>query len=164
MTKKNVIKFMGMCVMSFLIFGSAEKIIYLNLTDSVPRGVYMRVPKNKIMRGDYIIYEPTEKIQKIMVANGWSKGKEKFLKIVVGIRGDKYEIGENFIVNGKNIGRVFAKDSAGHELPKIYGKYKVEEGEILPAGTNVKSFDGRYTGTIKESEIEAKVVPIILID
>ena len=131
MTRKNIIKFLGMCVMSFLIFGSTERIIYVNLTDSVPRGVYVRVPKNKIMRGDYIIYEPTEKIQKIMVANGWSKGKEKFLKIAVGISGDKYEIAE---------------------------------GEILPAGTNVKSFDGRYTGTIKESEIEAKVVPIILID
>ena len=164
MTRKNIIKFLGMCVMSFLIFGSTERIIYVNLTDSVPRGVYVRVPKNKIMRGDYIIYEPTEKIQKIMIANGWSKGKEKFLKIAVGISGDKYEIGENFIVNRKNLGRVFAKDSSGHELPKIYGKYEVAEGEILPAGTNVKSFDGRYTGTIKESEIEAKVVPIILID
>ena len=164
MSRKNIVKFIGMCVMSFLIFGRAEKIIYLNLTDSVPRGVYMRVPKNEILRGDYIVYEPTEKTQKIMVANGWSNGKEKFLKIAVGISGDKYEIGENFLVNGKNLGRVCAKDSEGHELPKIYGKYTVEAGEILPAGTNVKSFDGRYTGTIKESEIEAKVVPIILID
>ena len=161
---KNIFKFIVMCAVSYLIFGSEEKIIYVNLTDSVPRGVYVRVPKNKIMRGDYIVYEPTEKIQKIMVANGWSNGKEKFLKIVVGISGDKYEIGENFIVNGKNLGEVLAKDSEGHELPNIYGKYKVGAGEILPAGTNVKSFDGRYTGTIKESEIEAKVVPIILID
>ena len=164
MSRKNIVKFIGMCVMSFLIFGSGEKIIYVNLTDSVPRGVYMRVPKSKILRGDYIVYEPTEKIQEIMVANGWGNGKEKFLKIVVGISGDKYEIRENFLVNGKNLGRVCAKDSEGHELPKIYGKYTVEAGEILPAGTNVKSFDGRYTGTIKESEIEAKVVPIILID
>ena len=161
---KNIFKCIVMCAVSYLIFGSTEKIIYVNLTDSVPRGVYVRVPKNKIFRGDYIVYKPKEKIQKIMVANGWSKGKEKFLKIVVGISGDEYEIGENFFVNGKNIGRVFAKDSEGHELPKIYGKYKVAKGEILPAGTNLKSFDGRYTGTIKEKEIEAKVVPIILID
>jgi len=66
------------------------------------------------------------------------------------------------LVNGKFAGQVFRTDTAGKEIPQLKGKFTVGEGEILPLGTNLRSFDGRYTGTIKTSEVEAKVVPLIL--
>ena len=67
-------------------------------------------------------------------------------------------------MNGKFFGQIFQKDSTGKKIPQLKGKFKISEGEILPVGKNLRSFDGRYTGTIKESEIEAKVIPLIILE
>ena len=34
-------------------------------------------------------------------------------------------------------------------------------GEFLPIGTNPRSFDGRYTGTVPLKNIKARVIPLI---
>ena len=162
---KAVAKLVGLCVASYLMFQAINASVYLNLTESLPIGVYVRVPNFKLSRGDYVVYEPSEEIKKLIRENGWGDGKAKFLKQVSGISGDEYEVDEKhriFLINGKFAGQVFRTDSAGHKLPQLEGKFKVGEDEILPCGTNLRSFDGRYTGAIKVSEVEAKVVPIIL--
>ena len=162
---KSTMKFLGLCVVSYLIFQAFNAMVYLNLTESLPVGVYVRVPKFEIECGDYVVYEPSEEIKNLIRENGWGDGEQKFLKLVGGVQGDEYEVEEKhriFLVNGKFAGQVFRTDTAGNKLPQLQGKFKVGEGEILPLGTNLRSFDGRYTGTIKTSEIEAKVVPLIL--
>jgi len=162
---KAVMKLVGLCVVSYLMFQAINASVYLNLTESLPVGLYVRVPKIELSRGDYIVYEPSEEIKNLIRENGWGDGEQKFLKQVSGVRGDEYEVDEKhriFLINGKFAGQVFRTDSAGHKLPQLVGKFKVGEDEILPCGTNLRSFDGRYTGTIKISEVEAKVVPLIL--
>ena len=164
---KAVMKFVGLCTISYLMFQGLSASLYLNLTKSLPVGIYVRVPKFELSRGDYIVYEPSEEIQNLIRENGWGDGKEKFLKKVAGVSGDEYEVDEKhriFLINGKYAGQVFRTDSAGNELPQLVGKNKVGTDEVLPCGTNLRSFDGRYTGAIKISEIEAKVVPLIILD
>ena len=154
-----------MCIGVITLISVVKTSVYINVTESLPCGLYVRVPKSEIRRGDYIVYEPSEEVKKIIVANGWGDGKQKFLKQVSAVSGDEYEVDEKhriFLINGKYAGQVFQKDNAGHDLPQLKGKCKVGKEEILPTGTNLRSFDGRYTGTIKISEVEAKVVPIIL--
>ena len=162
---KSIVKFAGMCAASYLMFQVISASVYLNLTESLPRGIYVRVPKIELERGDYVVYEPSEEIKNLIRENGWGDGEQKFLKTVGGVSGDEYEVEEKhriFLVNGKFAGQVFRTDTAGKEIPQLKGKFTVGEGEILPLGTNLRSFDGRYTGTIKTSEVEAKVVPLIL--
>ena len=152
---KAVMKFVGLCVVSYLMFQAINASLYLNL----------RVPKFELSRGDYIVYEPSEEIKNLIRENGWGDGKEKFLKQVSGVSGDEYEVDEKhriFLINGKYAGQVFRTDNAGNKLPQLVGKNKVGADEVLPCGTNLRSFDGRYTGAIKISEVEAKVVPLIL--
>ena len=164
---KAVMKIVCLCVVSYLMFQVINASVYLNLTESLPVGIYVRVPKFELIRGDYIVYEPSEEIKNLIRENGWGDGKEKFLKKVAGVSGDEYEVDEKhriFLINGKYAGQVFKTDSAGNELPQLVGKNTVGRDEVLPCGTNLRSFDGRYTGAIKISEIEAKVVPLIILD
>lgn len=164
MLKKAVI-IVTICVAVNVVFEVVPKIFYVNVTSSLPQGLYVRVPRGEISKGDYIVYEPTEEVKKIIVSNGWGEGKHDFLKKVGAVAGEKYSIdGETlaFEIGGKYIGQVYEKDNAGNELPKLRGKYEVSEGYVLPVATSARSFDGRYSGTIAKSRIKAKVVPILI--
>ncbi len=162
---KAVLKIVAFCVVSYAICQAVNYSVYVNVTESLPRGVYVRVPKFELNRGDYVVYEPSEEIKKLIRENGWGEGEQKFLKQVGGVKGDEYEVDkvhQIFLINGKYAGQVFKTDNAGHKMPQLEGKNTVKEGEILPTGTNLRSFDGRYTGAIRISEVKAKVVPVIL--
>lgn len=140
-----------------------QGVIYFNETSSLPTGFYVKVPSKNYQRGDYIVYEPTEEVKKIIVKNGWGVAKYDFLKKVGAVAGDTYSISSSnltFEINGEYVGKVFETDNKGKELPKLRGKFKVEEGYVLPIATSARSFDGRYSGTIPESSIKAKVIPI----
>ena len=144
-------------------FEAISEIFYLNVTSSLPRGLYMKVPCQKLSRGDYIIYEPSEEVKAIIIRNGWGNGKHDFLKKVGAVAGDKFSINADtliFEIEGKYIGKVFEKDNVGNELPKLRGKFEVPQDCVLPIATNERSFDGRYSGAISTSQIKARVVPI----
>ena len=161
--KKKAIIFLTLCVAMHLGFEAISEIFYLNVTSSLPRGLYMKIPCQEISRGDYIIYEPSEEVKAIIIRNGWGNGKHDFLKKVGAVAGDKFSINADtliFEIEGKYIGKVFEKDNVGHELPKLRGNFEVPKDCVLPIATSERSFDGRYSGTISTSQIKARVVPI----
>lgn len=162
--KKKAIIFLILCVAVHLGFEAISEIFYLNVTSSLPRGLYMKISCQEISRGDYIIYEPTEEVKAIIIRNGWGNGKHDFLKKVGAVAGDKFSIDADtliFDIEGKYIGKVFEKDNVGNELPKLRGKFEVPQDCVLPIATSERSFDGRYSGVIEEKQIKAKVLPII---
>ena len=162
---KNAVIFLAICIAVNIGFEIVPKIFYVNVTSSLPQGLYVRVPRTEITKGDYIVYEPSEEVKKIIVKNGWGEGKHDFLKTVGAVSGEKYSIDSQtlaFEIDGKYIGQVYEKDNAGNELPKLRGKFEVPQGYILPVATSARSFDGRYSGVIAKSRIKAKVVPILI--
>lgn len=161
---KNAVIFLVICIAVSMGFEVVPKIFYVNVTSSLPRGLYLRVPKEEIKKGDYIVYEPSEEVKKIIIQNGWGNGKYDFLKKVGAVSGETYEIDEKtltFEIGGKYIGQVYEKDNAGKEMPKLRGKFEVPQGYVLPIATSERSFDGRYSGAIEQSRIKAKVVPFL---
>ena len=161
--RKKAIIFLMLCVAVRLVFEGMSEIFYVNVTSSLPRGLYMKVPSEKINRGDYIIYEPTEEVKTIIIRNGWGDGKHDFLKKVGAVSGEKYSINADtliFEIEGEYIGKVFEKDNVGHELPKMRGEFEVPKDSVLPIATSERSFDGRYSGAINKSQIKAHVIPI----
>ena len=163
--KRKAIIFLMLCAMVNAGFWLLSKMFYVNVTASLPCGLYMRVPSEKFERGDYIIYEPSNEVKKLITKNGWGSGKHDFLKQIGAVEGEKYTIDAetlNFEIDGKYIGRVFETDSEGNELPKIRGQFEVPQGYILPIAENERSFDGRYSGTISVSQIKTRVVPILI--
>ena len=162
---KNAVIIVSICVAVNVVFEIVPKIFYVNVTSSLPQGLYVRVSSQEIKKDDYIVYEPSEEVKKIIVRNGWGEAKHDFLKKVGAVSGEKYSIDSEtlaFEIDGKYFGQVYEKDTAGNELPKMRGKFEVPQGYILPVATNARSFDGRYSGAIEISRIKAKVVPIFL--
>lgn len=162
MRKKAVI-FLMMCVAVRLVFEGMAEVFYLNMTSSLPRGLYMKVSSEELSRGDYIIYEPSEEVKAIIIKNGWGNGKHDFLKKVGAVSGEKFSINADtltFEIEGEYIGKVFEKDNVGHELPKLRGNFEVPQDCVLPIATSERSFDGRYSGVISNKKIKAKVMPI----
>lgn len=145
------------------IFQCVSYFFFLNITDSLPIGLYIRVPMTDFQRGDYIVYEPSEDVRHMVVDYGWGDGKHVFLKQIGAVPGDHYAINEEtkeFLIEGEYRGRVFDTDTQGHRLPQLRGEFTVPEGYVLPVATNPRSFDGRYTGTISVKSINAKVIPL----
>ena len=164
MRRRKIIILFGFCLFVAMFFDFLPTVFYLNITDSLPVGLYMKIPGKDYHRGDYIVYEPNEKTKTLMRQYGWDDGTHTFLKRVGGIAGDTYAIDETtltFTVNDKYVGQVYVTDTARHHLPQIRGNFTVEEGQILPIAKNPRSFDGRYTGTIPLKQIKAKVIPIL---
>ena len=164
MRSRKIIIMFGFCLFVAMLFDFLPTVFYLNTTDSLPVGLYMKIPGKDYRRGDYIVYEPNEKTKALMRQYGWDDGTHTFLKMVGGIAGDTYVIDETtlaFTVNDKYVGQVYITDTARHHLPQLRGKFRVEEGCVLPIATNPRSFDGRYTGTISLKQIKAKVIPIL---
>lgn len=161
---RKIIVMSGFTLFVAMLFDFLPTVFYLNTTDSLPVGLYMKIPGKDYRRGDFIIYEPDEKTKTLMRQYGWDDGTHTFLKIVEGIAGDTYAVDETtliFTVNDKYVGRVYVTDTAGHYLPQLRGKFTVEEGRILPIAYNSCSFDGRYMGTISINQIKSKVMPIL---
>lgn len=135
----------------------------MNVTESLPPGLYMKTFDNGYNCGNYIIYELPANVKKLIAKNEWGDGKHYFLKKLGAKAGEKYSIDSEkltFEIEGKYIGKVFEKDSFGNELPKLRGNFEVPKDCVLPIVTNERSFDGRYTGVIPTSRIKAKVIPI----
>lgn len=163
MSKKAII-FFALCIAMRLGFEVISEVFYLNITSSLPQGLYMKIPSNEFRRGDYIVYEPTEEVKALIIRNKWGNGKHDFLKKVGAIEGDKFSISADtliFEIEGKYIGQVYETDNKGNELPKMRGEYEVPKGYVLPVATSARSFDGRYSGVIPISQIKTRVVPIL---
>ena len=162
--KKKAMIFLGMCLAMSLMLEEMPKIIYFNVTTSLPQGFYLRIPCKECRRGDYIVYEPSEEVKTLINKNGWGNGKRDFLKKVGATAGEKYSIDPDtlkFEIEGKYIGQVYETDNNGNDLPKIRGEHEVPKGYVLPIATSARSFDGRYSGVISKKQIKARVVPVL---
>lgn len=162
--KKKAVIFLGLCLAVSLMIEEMPKMIYFNVTTSLPQGFYLRIPCKECRRGDYIVYEPSEEVKTLIIKNGWGDGRRDFLKKVGATEGEKYSIESDtlrFEIEGKYIGQVYETDDAGNVLPKLRGEFEVPKDYVLPIATSARSFDGRYSGAIPKSQIKARVVPIL---
>ena len=80
----------------------------------------------------------------------------KFIKFVAALPGDKVMVKDKILyINGEQWGRLalldrhFVKGTA----ETYEGTFTVQPGQLLVLGTNPRSFDGRYWGTISDDNI-----------
>ena len=150
------------CMLLFL----APSIVYLNMTASLPLGLYVRVPATVIRKGDIVCYYPPEEVvQEVRRLGGDEHANMLFMKEVGAMPGERYcvdgETGE-FVAAEKRIGVARKFSTSGVPMPDHSGTHIVPEGEFLPVAPNMFSFDGRYTGTCPLSAVVSRAVPLII--
>ena len=139
-----------------------RKCFVLNISSSIPIGIYKVDKSTDFKRGDIITFS-TKNYSDILNYSGSIKNIT-FSKYIAGISGDYIRIENNKIyINNKEKGNIFKVDGLNNNLPQLKEKkYIVKVDEVFVLGTNDKSFDSRYYGCIKKSDVIYKLVPLII--
>lgn len=154
------------------IFAGAQIQLYIqnnlliNTTESLPQTLFRIENNNRIEKGDYVVFCPTEKILKPMIDMNIAKhstqcltGYEPHLKIIGAVENDYIKIENGKItVNGKTI-QTNIKPYYKY-LSAFQFKGKVPKNMIFVYGINEKSYDSRYYGFISKDRIIKKAKPI----
>lgn len=144
-------------LLTLLISYCLLNILVINITTSVPVGLYM-ITFNNLQINDYVKYKPTGELlayslQKKYLLNGMS-----FIKKIAALEGDTYYIRDNYLyINQLNKGRVYNSDFMKIETNKVY---HVSNGNALLLTEHPRSFDSRYYGEVPIESL-VKIIPII---
>ena len=125
------------------------KLLYINVTDSAPRGIYLVSFNQNLHYGDYVIVSLPVDVPKLHVEKGFL-----LLKQVRGFPSDEYAVfNDSLEIKGKEY-KIFHQEG----LPELaVGERKVPEGEMLLLNDMELSFDSRYFGPIPKALIVKKV-------
>jgi len=135
---------------------------YINLSHSVPLGLYRVVSPDRLETGELVVFEPTQGARFLIYERHWLPNNWPLIKYIGAKEEDTYTVRNNtFLINDKYVGPVYERDNNGKALPYIGGRYRVERNAFLPVSTHINnSFDGRYFGTVPLSAIRGKLKPI----
>ncbi len=160
---KGIYGYLAVFLVTLNILGIyTRKSFVINISSSIPIGIYKVDKSTDFKRGDIITFS-TKNYSDILNYSGSIKNIT-FSKYIAGISGDYIRIENNKIyINDKEKGNIFKTDGLNNNLPQLKEKeYIVKEDEIFVLGTNDKSFDSRYYGCIKKSDVIYKLVPFII--
>ena len=138
----------------------------LNISQSLPIGIYQKIDSYDYKIDDYVIVKVPEEYKEFIYSRGYMGTDElsakTMLKKIKGINGDSFEVIEGSLIknNTEIIAKVLSKESKGRNLPKI-SKITLKNGEYFLLGEHPYSLDSRYLGKFEEKDILYKVRPII---
>jgi len=142
---------------------------FINLSSSMPYGIYRVKKPCGFKRGDAVILHPPKEVADEIEKRHWLPKGWPLLKYIGAVEGDKYctksslfTVSCSFYINDGYIGLVSECDSQGLPLTHIKGCHVVKKNNFLPISTYIKnSFDGRYFGEIPLSSIQGIAEPIL---
>ena len=138
----------------------------LNISQSLPIGIYQKIDSYDYKIDDYVIVKVPEEYKEFIYSRGYMGTDElsakTMLKKIKGINGDSFAVIEGSLIknNTEIIAKVLSKDSKGRNIPKI-SKITLKNGEYFLLGEHPYSLDSRYLGKFEEKDILYKVRPII---
>lgn len=157
--KKIVIPLSMLYILMIMGYIPLPKLFTINVSASMPLGIYLLEAPEDINRGDIIVFEADDDVMSIAYERGWMKPGMHFLKYVYAVGGDVYSIKNGrYIVNGVDKGAVQKYDSESRTLPSFLheGDYVVPDGYILTGTPAMNSFDSRYYGPVPINRVYNK--------
>ena len=142
---------------------------FINVSSSLPYGLYKINKPNNFKRDDLIIFNPPQAAANVIEKRHWLPKGWPLLKYIGAVEGDTYctkcslfAVSYSFYINGEYIGPVSEHDSQGLPLTHVKGCHVVKKNNFLPVSTYINnSFDGRYFGEIPLSSIQGIAEPIL---
>lgn len=143
-------------------------ILTINVTTSVPVGLWYIAKPAKISKGTYVQVD----VEAFSEIKRWrdfpfprnALGKRMpFIKKVVGLPGDRITCVDGYVfVNGEKIpdSQIYSKNRMGLDLVKFVFPVVLKNGELWLSSEHPKGLDSRYLGTVK-IEMYRRAVPLI---
>jgi signal peptidase I len=108
----------------------------------------------ELKKGDYVLFEFRSKY----VDSGAS---HKAIKRIVCAGGEELDaVGRNFYCNGREIAVAKALSLKGEELPRFFYNGKIPTDAVFVTGQHRDSFDSRYFGFVRNTEVKAVAYPL----
>lgn len=125
-----------------------QAFIYINLTDSAPKGIYIRT-FSALQTGDWVISHLNGDYSHLDI-----KGDKLLLKKIIASQGDDYEVDFSRLKINNHIYPIFNNKKLPH---LVNGKHKVPKDYFLLLNDHKLSFDSRYFGPVHRDKIICKV-------
>jgi conjugative transfer signal peptidase TraF len=137
-------------------------LLLLNLTPSVPRGLYLVTPCPTVTRGMLVVVPPPASVAALLVARGYLAPQTPLLKPVAALAGDEVCIDDTGVrINGVWMTHVDTADTSGRPLPSWQGCVTLPEGEVFLLSTwHAHSLDSRYFGPVPVAQLLGKATPV----
>lgn len=149
----------GGVAVTLLSFAPTRPALIWNFSPSVPEGLYW-LQDGAWVRHDLVAVAPTGKAQATLLNYGVIAPSRVLLKRVAGVAGDTVCRSSNTIsINGEPVAIALAT-FANRQLPVWSGCSTLSSGQIFLLGEHPRSFDGRYFGPSRASDVVGRSLPI----
>lgn len=125
-----------------------------NHSPSLPVGFYMRTD-SPIERGAIVTVRAADVAGEYAALRAFDGPDDRFIKRVAAMQGDVVcAENDTITINARTVAHRAAIDSAGRALPRWNGCIELGGDELFLLGDTSDSFDGRYFGIVRRSDIE----------
>jgi conjugative transfer signal peptidase TraF len=137
--------------------------LLLNVTPSIPLGVYWISPGVQPRRGDLVTFPIPASVRDLVYEREYAPRTIRlFAKPVVAIAGDHVCVSNHvLVVNGHVISNILDVDREGNPMPRYLGCGVLREGEIFLATQHDHSFDSRYFGPVESSVVRGTLSALL---
>jgi conjugative transfer signal peptidase TraF len=139
---------------AFASFAAPQPLLLFNGSASEPVGLYVRSLAQP-GPGRLVAFHPPPAARTYVAAHMPQIGRGGILKELVAGPGAQLCIeGQMLVLDGEALGAVIERDSAGRELPHWQGCRVLGAGEYAAFSSRIpKSFDSRYFGPVRDSDL-----------
>lgn len=162
--------FLLLCLSFVLLSGLCHLLdLHINVTSSLPYGLYKKVDKTDICKGDIILFclegEQAEfaKKRNYLTFGSCPNDMAPIGKKVIATKDDHITLNnEGIKVNGTLLEKTapLAFDGEGRDLPLKVIDRSLNDNEYFTASQKEDSFDSRYFGVISKSQISGLLIPV----
>ncbi len=152
---KNFLKAFFLIFLVLLVGAEASGLVALNLSPSVrPRLFFLVRHPAAIKKGDYVIFRPEH-------MDPYINGKTLVKKVTCDEGDQLTGKGKEYFCNGDvYLGRAKDFSLKGERLENFVYNGVIPKGFCFVEGSNINSYDSRYWGFLRKSDIEARAYPV----
>lgn len=136
-----------------------------NASASAPLGAYRILGKAPIAVGNLVAITPPPALAALMARRQYLPLGVPMIKRVAALGGARVcRRGDTVLVDGKVIAHAAARDRLGRTLPVWAGCRRLRVDEVFVVNAPMASFDSRYFGPLRQSDVLGRAVPLLTRD
>ena len=136
-------------------------IFFINLSPSIPVGLYMRQGGKALEVGDTVVLKVSEKVRVVAIKIGLLQHTKLLFKRIQAGPGERFCFEGGVLRVRKGEFGLKRETSTGMVLPQLKGCSVLSPSEYLVVGDTADSFDSRYFGAVREEDVVARVRPVV---
>ena len=155
-----VVATLGAAALALPVTAGSARLVW-NTTASAPTGLYT-IDRERWGLGDRVAVLPADALAAELDRRGVLPRGKLLIKRVVAVDGDSVCRSDGTVlVNDEVIAQAKSNDSMGEPLPSWQGCTSLNEGQVFLLGDTAGSYDGRYFGVTRASEIIGRAHPLL---